>query len=130
MTVQTSEQTTVAAPSCHGHPSAAGDMHEAHAVPAGGYRERGAGAGALGAVLALPRPVRIIGGGAIGLGALLAVGVPLATLTPLVFLGGCLSMHLFMGHGMSHGGEHGQHVPSGGAASAGLVDDTSPRMNG
>ena len=65
-----------------------------------------AGVTALGNVMALPRTVRIIGGAGIAIGGLLAVGVPLATLTPLIFLGGCLGMHLFMGHGMSHGGGH------------------------
>jgi len=130
MTVQTSEQTTVAGPTCHGNPSAAGDMHEAHALPAGGHQERGAGAAALGTVLALPRPVRIIGGAGIGIGALLAVGFPLATLTPFVALGGCLSMHLFMGHDMSHGGGHGSHGTTGETASAGPAENTPPRKDG
>jgi hypothetical protein len=130
MTVQTSEQTTVTAPTCHGHGSAAGDMHEAHALPAGGHRERGAGAVALGTVLALPRPVRIIGGAGIGIGALLAVGVPLATLTPFVALGGCLSMHLFMGHDMSHGGGHGSHGTTGDPAGAGSADNPATRSDG
>jgi hypothetical protein len=130
MTVQTSEQTTVAAPTCHGHGSAAGDAGETHAMHASGRRERGTGAGALGAVVALPRPVKIIGGAAIGFGALLAVGVPLATLTPLLFLGGCLSMHLFMGHGMNHGGGHGSHGTTGETASAGPAENTPPRKDG
>jgi hypothetical protein len=98
-------------------------------LPAGERRERGTGAATLGAVLALPRPVRIIGSAGIGFGALLAVGVPLATLTPLIFLGGCLSMHLFMGHGMSHDGGHGSHE-SHEAAGAGSADDTSSRRDG
>ena len=108
MTIQTSE-TTVAAPSCHGHGSAPGDTMEADAHQADGRTDASTGTKAFGAVLALPRSAKIIGGAVVGLGALLAVGVPLATLTPLVFLGGCLSMHLFMGHGMSHGGGHGSH---------------------
>jgi Protein of unknown function (DUF2933) len=81
----------------------------------------------MGAVVALPRPAKIIGGAVVGLGALLAVGVPLATLTPLVFLGGCLSMHLFMGHGMSHGGGHGSHDANGGAPGYGSAEDPSTR---
>jgi len=130
MTVQTSERTTVAAPTCHGHGSAAGDAGETHAMHASGRRQSGTSATALGAVVALPRPVKIIGGAAIGFGALLAVGVPLATLTPLLFLGGCLSMHLFMGHGMNHGGGDGSHGTAAGAAGARPADDTSPRNDG
>jgi hypothetical protein len=130
MTVQTSEQPTAAAPSCHGHGSAAGDAHEAHGLHDGSHREYRAGATAIGSILALPRPVRIIGGAAIGFGALLAVGIPLATLTPLLFLGGCMSMHLFMGHDMSHGGGHGSHASNGGNAGAGSTDETSPQRDG
>jgi hypothetical protein len=52
--------------------------------------------------------------------------VPLATLTPLVFLGGCLSMHLFMGHGMSHGEGHGSH-DSKAASGSGSAEDASTR---
>lgn len=107
MTVQTSEPTTVAVPSRHGHGSAAEGLQAVH--ESRGRDANGAGSVALGALVALPRNVKIIGGAVVGFGALLAVGVPLATLTPLVFLGGCLSMHLFMGHGMSHGSGHGSH---------------------
>jgi hypothetical protein len=32
--------------------------------------------------------------------------VPFASLAPLLAVGGCLVMHLFMGHGTSHGGGH------------------------
>ncbi len=128
MNVQTNEHTTVA-PSSHEHGSVAGDAHEAHAMPATGRRADGAGVTALGTVLALPRTVRIIGGAGVVIGGLLAVGVPLATLTPLLLLGGCLSMHLFMGHGMSHGEGHGQHETTG-AAGAGPAEDTSPRRDG
>jgi hypothetical protein len=138
MTVQTSEHTTVAAPTCHGHGSAAGDATEGQALRVGRHHEAGTGATALGAVLALPRPVRIIGGAAIGIGALLTVGVPLATLTPFVALGGCLSMHLFMGHG-EHGGHsghggHGGHGAGGSpganeAMNAGPTEVTSPRKD-
>ncbi len=127
MTVQTSEPTNVAEPSCHGHGSAAGDVYGAHELNGTGNREIGAGSTALGAVVALPRSVKIIGGAIVGLGALLAVGVPLATLTPLVFLGGCLSMHLFMGHGMSHGEGHGSHSATPTAGGSSSAEDTSPR---
>ena len=126
MTVQTIEQTSVAAPTCHGHGSAAGDAGETHAMHASGRRQSGTSATALAAVLALPRPIRIIGGAAVGLGGLLAVGVPLATLTPFVALGGCLSMHLFMGHG----GGHGSHGTTGETASAGPAENTPPRKDG
>jgi len=129
MTVQTSERTTVAAPTCHGHGSAAGDAGETHAMHASGRRQSGTSATALAAVLALPRPIRIIGGAAVGLGGLLAVGVPLATLTPFVALGGCLSMHLFMGHGGGHGGGHGSHGTTGETASAAPAENTPPRKD-
>lgn len=124
MTVQTSEATPVATPSCHG--SAGEDGSSPHAANATGSGANGAGAAALGTLVALPRNVKIIGGAVVGLGALLALGVPLATLTPLVFLGGCLGMHLFMGHGMSHGGVHASHDTNGGAASgSGSPEDAS-----
>lgn len=109
MTVQTSEPTTVAAASCHGHASADEGGHSAHESHATGRGASVAGTSALGAVVAMPRNVKIIGGAVAGVGALLVVGVPLATLTPLLALGGCLGMHLFMGHDMSHGGGHGTH---------------------
>jgi hypothetical protein len=118
MTVQTSEQA-----------AATRVAHEADELHGGSGGEAPAGVAALGAVLALPRTVKIIGGAAVGFGALLAVGVPLATLTPLVFLGGCLSMHLFMGHGMSHGGAHGSHDSNGAAPGAGSPQDTSTRTD-
>jgi hypothetical protein len=123
MTVQTSEPTTVAAASCHGHASAdegGHDAHEAHGASA-------AGTSALGAVAALPRNVKIIGGAVVGVGALLAVGVPFATLTPLLALGGCLGMHLFMGHDMSHGGGHGSHDSGSVASGSGSAEDPSTR---
>jgi hypothetical protein len=126
MTVQTSEP-VVATPSCHGHGSAPSDTMEAHAHHAHGRTDASTGTKAFGAVLALPRSAKIIGSAVIGLGALLAVGVPLATLTPLVFLGGCLSMHLFMGHGMSHGGEHGSHSAAPTAPDSGSAEGASPR---
>ena len=129
MTVQTSEQSTAAAPTCHGQASAAGDAGETHAMHASGRRQSGTSATALGVVVGLPRPVKIIGGAAIGLGGLLAVGVPLAALTPFVALGGCLSMHLFMGHG-GHGAGHGSHGTTGEAASAGTAENTPPRKDG
>ncbi len=128
MTLQTNGHTTVG-PLSHEHASATGDAHLAHPIPATGRRGDGAGVTALGTLLALPRTVRIIGGAGVVIGALLAVGVPLATLTPLLLLGGCLSMHLFMGHGMSHGEGHGQHGTTG-AAGAGPAEDTSPRRDG
>jgi hypothetical protein len=128
MTVQATESTAIATPSCHGHGSAPEDGG-AHASHDAGTHEAVAGNGALGAVVALPRNVKIVGGAVVGFGALLAVGVPLATLTPLVFLGGCLSMHLFMGHGMSHGGAHGSHDSNGAAPGAGSPQDTSTRTD-
>ena len=41
--------------------------------------------------------------------ALLFFGGSLASLTPLLFLGGCLLMHVFMMRGMDHGGSHAGH---------------------
>lgn len=125
MTVRTSEPTTVAAPSCHEHASAAEGGQSAHESRTTGSAANGAGTTALVALVALPRTTKIIGGAALGFGALLAVGVPLATLTPLVFLGGCLGMHLFMGHDMSHGGGHGSHDSTG--VASGSAEDTSVR---
>lgn len=58
--------------------------------------------------------------GALGVGgALLAVGVPVSTLFSFALLGGCLGMHLFMGHGMSHSGHAASdgHAGHGGNAS-------------
>lgn len=118
MSVQTNEHAPVT-PSCHEHGSEAGDAPGAHTMHAPGRRANGS---ALTAVLALPRPVRNIGGAGVVVGGLIAVGVPAATLTPLLFLGGCLSMHLFMGHG--------QHGTSGGAAGTGTAEGTSPRRDG
>lgn len=37
--------------------------------------------------------------GVLGLGIVLALGVPLGSLVPLVAMAGCLGMHLLMGHG-------------------------------
>ena len=123
MTVQATESTAIATPSCHGHGSAPSDTIEAHAHHADGRTDASTGTKAFGAVLALPRAAKIIGSALIGLGALLAVGVPLATLTPLVFLGGCLSMHLFMGHG----GEHGSHSAAPTATGSSSAEGASPR---
>jgi len=125
MTVQTTESAAIAAPSCHGDASAGEDGRGAPASHDAGTRQAVAGSGALGPVVALPRNVKIIGGAAVGFGALLAVGVPLATLTPLLALGGCLSMHLFMGHSMGHGGGHGSHDSNGAAPGSGSPEDTS-----
>lgn len=123
MTVQTGEQTPAAAASCHGHgpadTSAAADRR-------GG---NGGGQTAVSRILALPRNAKIIGAAVIGIGALLAVGVPLITLYPLLMLGGCLGMHLFMGHGMNHGGAHESHQPNE-VATAGPTENASSRSDG
>ena len=102
MTVQSRDSTRTAAPVRHGHskPAAPGG----NTLPRAGER-RGSGS-AVAVVLALPRWARILGGSAVLLAALFAVGVPLAS---LLAVGGCLAMHLFMGHGMSHGGGHAGH---------------------
>ena len=52
------------------------------------------------------RDAVLLGAGAVL--ALLLFGGSLASLTPLLFLGGCLLMHVFMMQGMDHGG-HGGH---------------------
>ena len=52
------------------------------------------------------RDAVLLGAGAVI--ALLLLGAPLATLGPLLFLGGCVLMHVFMMKGMGHGG-HGGH---------------------
>ena len=95
MTVNTTES----APICHQAHQHAEDRGES---------VRGGSASIVAVVRALPRTVKIVGGAVLGFGVLLAVGVPLATLTPLIAVGGCLSMHLFMGHGMMHG-DHAGH---------------------
>lgn len=61
--------------------------------------------GVVARLLALPGPVQVAGAAAVVIGGLLALGVPLATLTPLLALGGCLGMHLLMGHSTMHGGD-------------------------
>ncbi len=120
MTVHT-DHTTVA-PSSHEHGSGTGDAGQAYAQSAVDRRQSGTSATALRTVLALPRPVRIIGGAGVVVGGLLVIGVPIATLTPLLFLGGCLSMHLFMGHG--------QHGTAGDTTAAGPAEATPPRTDG
>jgi hypothetical protein len=97
MTVHTTESDAAAGAVPHRH---------AHPAPPTAQLDRAPGAPFWVELLALPRWVRIGAAVVFGLGFLLAIGVPLATLTPLLFLGGCLGMHLFMGHDMSHGG-HG-----------------------
>ena len=52
----------------------------------------------------LPRWAKMAGVGAVVLGALLALGVPLSSVVPLLVLASCLGMHLLMGHGQMHGG--------------------------
>ena len=121
MTVQTNDHTTVA-PSGHDHGSGTGEAGQAYAKSAADHRQSGTSATAFRTVLALPRPVRIVGGAGVVVGGLLVIGVPIATLTPLLFLGGCLSMHLFMGHG--------QHGTAGGTAGAGAAEATPPRTDG
>jgi hypothetical protein len=123
MTVQTGDQTTAAAASCHAYGPA--DTNAA----ADRRGDNGGGQTAVSRVRALPRNAKILGGGVIGIGALLAFGVPLVTLYPLIMLGGCLSMHLFMGHGMNHGGAHGSHQPNE-VATADPTATTSPRSDG
>jgi hypothetical protein len=124
MTVPTAEQTNIAAGSCHGHGPA--DTHAAadrHGDNGGSART------ATSRLLALPSNAKIIGAAVIGIGALLAVGVPLITLYPLLMLGGCLGMHLFMGHGMNHGGAHESHQPNE-VATAGPTENASSRSDG
>ena len=123
MTVPTAEQTNVAAHSCHAHGPA--DMDSV----ADRGRNSGSARPAASRLLALPRNAKIIGAAVIGIGALLAVGVPLITLYPLLMLGGCLGMHLLMGHGMNHGGAHGSHQPNE-VATAGPTENASPRSDG
>jgi hypothetical protein len=123
MTVQTGEQTTATAASCHGHGPADTDTAAHRRGDNGGEQT------AVSRVWAMPRNAKILGGAAIGIGALLAAGVPLVTLYPLLMLGGCLGMHLFMGHGMSHGGAHGSHQPNE-VATAGVTENESPRSDG
>ena len=123
MTVQTGEQTTPVAGSSHGHGPA--DTHAA----ADRHGDNGGGQTAVSRVLALPRNAKIIGAAVIGIVALLAAGVPLVTLYPLILLGGCLGMHLFMGHGMNYGGAHGSHQPNEGVT-AGPTENASPRRDG
>ncbi len=77
------------------------------------------------AVMALPRTAKLIGGAVLGFGVLLAIGVPLATLTPLIAVGGCLSMHLFMGHGMAHGNHAGHETDGRPAAPTGNTEADS-----
>lgn len=125
MTAQSREQTHPVAPACHGHTDSAAPV--SHGVPRAGQRR--ASGSALGVVLALPRWAQILGAAAVVLGALLAVGVPLASLLPLLAVGGCLGMHLFMGHGMSHGGGHAGHggTKAGGDRESQVLDDGEPR---
>jgi hypothetical protein len=122
MAVQIGEPTTATGASCHAHGSA--DTESAAA-----RRREGGGQTAVSRVVALPRNAKIIGAAVIGIVALLAAGVPLVTLYPLILLGGCLGMHLFMGHGMNHGGAHGSHQPNEGVT-AGPTENASPRRDG
>jgi hypothetical protein len=122
VTVHSREQARPAAPACQGHTDSAAPASEG--VPRAG--QRGAGGSALGVVLALPRWARILGAVAVLLGALLAVGVPFASFAPLLAVGGCLVMHLLMGHGTSHGGGHAGH----GKRQAGADRDSQGLDNG
>ena len=70
---------------------------------------------ALAAALRLDRRVWLGGGAVAGIGALLVLGVPASALLPFIALGGCLGMHLFMGHG-GHGGHEGHGDSSGDTA--------------
>jgi hypothetical protein len=58
------------------------------------------------------RDAVLLGAGAVL--ALLLFGGSLASLTPLLFLGGCLLMHVFMMRGMDHGSGHAGHDTSPG----------------
>ena len=74
-------------------------------------------------LLALPRPVQVAGAAAVVIGGLFALGAPLATLTPRLALGGCLGMHLLMGHSTMHGGDGEQaRDPAGSAAYTGPTE--------
>ncbi len=97
-------------------------LHEAHdgpvaqESPALGASTRGpaepapAMPPALAAALRIDRRVWLGGGAIVGAGALLAAGVPASTLLLVGAVGGCLGMHLFMGHG-GHTGHGGDGVP-------------------
>lgn len=80
-------------------------------------------------LVALPRPAKVAIGGAIGVAAILAIGVPLSALAPVLAVGGCLAMHLVMGHGAGHGGhagpDDGAHREGGGAATKEPADEGS-----
>jgi hypothetical protein len=52
-------------------------------------------------VAALPTRLKLAGGLAVAIAALLVAGVPLTTFVPFAGLAACLGMHLFMGHGHS-----------------------------
>jgi hypothetical protein len=61
-------------------------------------------------VAALPTRLKLAGGLAVAIAALLVAGVPLTTFVPFAGLAACLGMHLFMGHG--HGDHHDhEHSP-------------------
>jgi hypothetical protein len=79
--------------------------------------------------MALPRPAKVAIGGAIGVAGILAIGVPLSALAPVLAVGGCLAMHLVMGHGAGHGGhagpDDGAHREGGGAATKEPADEGS-----
>jgi hypothetical protein len=47
----------------------------------------------------LPIRIKVIGGLAVAVAALLVAGVPASTFVPFAGVAGCLGMHLFMGHG-------------------------------
>lgn len=82
-------------------------------------------------LMALPPPAKVAIGGAIGVAGILAIGVPLSALAPFLAVGGCLAMHLFMGHGSGHGGhagpDHGAHR-GGGSEATQAPADQGPTM--
>jgi hypothetical protein len=80
-------------------------------------------------LMALPRPAKVAIGGAIGVAGILAIGVPLSALAPVLAVGGCLAMHVVMDHGAGHGGhagpDDGAHREGGGATTKEPADQGS-----
>ena len=53
-------------------------------------------------LMALPRPAKVAIGGAIGVAAILAIGVPLSALAPVLAVGGCLTEEGRLAQGRHH----------------------------
>lgn len=126
MTVETSQRTLPVAPGRHGH------IHPENAATDAVARS-GVGRAAVSVMAVLrttPRRAQVLVGAVI-VGALLAIGVPLASLVPLLALGGCVGMHVFMGHGISHGSAHagrnGTTADHHGARTAAESDESATR---